>query len=88
MLHGFVDFVWDCANTNWFAFDSVCDEVAICNLGTDCCGCGPVVFRGLFECIYQEQEDGSIRLIRSETVVEEDASLANMSISYDGVLSR
>lgn len=77
-----------CGNTCFFAFDFICDEIGSCNVGTDCADCGALILRGSFTTTYQSQENGTIRMMRNVSVLEEDASLVRMSFNCDGILSR
>lgn len=76
-----------CNNTCFFAFDFVCDELQFCNLGTDCADCGPPVLTGTFEDIFQAQQDGSVRMLRSLAVFSE-GGIFSLSFNCDGILSR
>lgn len=88
ILHGETYSEFDCGNTCSFAFDSVCDEVRFCALGTDCADCGPVILRGSFTTTYQGQENGTVHMMRNVSALEEDASLVKISFNCDGILSR
>ena len=78
---------WDCGNTCSFAFDRICDEVNLCNLGTDCFDCGSVVMTGSLISSYLVVDEQRVRRVYSMFVAD-SAGLLSYLVQCEGLLSR
>jgi hypothetical protein len=76
-----------CTNTCIWSFDQECDEIAFCELGTDCNDCGPTVVDGTVVETLQALENDKIRYIRSAFYIDGDA-LLSLNMECEGVLVR